>query len=271
MHKIIEIIKYIIIGIVQGISEIFPISSSGHLTIFYFLFDINENDRLNLTLFLHLASCIALLIFYKKTILNIIKSSFYFLFKKDKSYKEGFNLLLYLCIATIPSVIIGFFIKPLIENSFNNLLTVAIGFLITSIILLISKKIKGNNIKYTFKNTLITGIFQSFALLPGISRSGTTILGSKIAKLDDKNGKELTFLLLIPITLGSTILSFFDVSFSKINHIYLYIISFIISFIFTFMSLKLFVNKYKIKHNTYFSSYLIALSSIILYFLYFFK
>ena len=72
MHKIIEIIKYIIIGIVQGISEIFPISSSGHLTIFYFLFDINENDRLNLTLFLHLASCIALLIFYKKTILNIV-------------------------------------------------------------------------------------------------------------------------------------------------------------------------------------------------------
>ena len=268
MNKIIEVIKYIILGIIQGVAEIFPISSSGHLTIFYFYFKINENDRLNLTLFLHLASCLALIIYYNKTLFFMIKSVFLYVFKKDKNYIEGFKLFIYLVVASIPSIIVGFLIKPFIEKSFNSLIMLSIGFLLTSIILLISKFIKNNKNTYSFKNTFVTGVFQSFALLPGISRSATTMLGAKSAKLEDNNAKQFTFLLLIPITLGSTFMSFLDVSITNYNNLYLYLIAFIVTFVVTLVSLKLFIKKYTSKHNLYFSFYLICLSLIVSYIYY---
>ena len=266
MEKVIEIIKYIIIGIVQGISEIFPISSSGHLSLVYFAFNINEFEKLNLTIFVHLASCLALCVFYKKEIKELIIDFFSYLKNKDISKKDNYNFLLYLVIATIPSVIVGLFLKPIIEKSFNDIKFIVIGFILTSILLLYNPN-KNLISHYTFKNTFITGLFQSFALLPGLSRSGTTLFGSKIAKLNNVNGKKLTMFLLIPISIGSTILSFFDINNFNSTYLFLYTISFIVTFLITLISLKLFVNKFTNKHNKFFSMYLMALSLLILIFM----
>lgn len=265
LNRLIEVFKYILIGIIQGVSEIFPISSSGHLSIAYIFLNISNQQQLNLTIFLHFASSLALCIYFRKIISRMIKGFFQFVFKHNKSFHDDFMLTIYLLIASIPAVIVGTLIKPLVEQSLNNILIICINFSITGLILLFSSQIRNNNCKtYTFKNTIITGVFQCLAMFPGISRSGITLFGSKVAKLNEEKGKEFTFLLLLPISIGSTIMSIFDISKYEINsmQIYLYIISFLISFVFTLFSLKIFNKITKIKPY-YYSIYLFVLSFII--------
>ena len=266
LKQIIDIITFIIIGIIQGITEIFPVSSSGHLALCYYYFNVSNEIQLDLTIFLHLASSIALFIFFKNKILELIKGTFLYLFKKDKTQKENFMLVIYILIASIPITIVGFFIKPLIENLLSNIKFILIGFMITAILLLVNSFIKEQNkSSYDFKNTLITGLIQCFSVFPAISRSGVTLLGSKIAKLDHQKGKEFTFLLLIPISFGSSLLSIFDVIDNKIainENIFLYLISMIVAFVFTLISLRLFFYKSKKIKIYVYSIYLILLSLI---------
>lgn len=246
MTNFFEIIKFIIIGIVQGITEILPISSSGHLAITYDLLKINTTNQLDITIYLHLASSIALLIFFKDTLIKLIKGTCLYIFKKDKSYFNDFKLMLFLILSSIPVAIVGFILKPIVESFFQNIVFVSIGFLITAIVLLIISKMKTDSTNnYTFKNTFITGLIQCASIFPGISRSGITLFGSKVAKMNQKKGKEYTFLLLIPISFGSSLLAIFDTDFSTQianNTIYLYLLAMIVAFIFTFLSLKYFFN-----------------------------
>lgn len=263
MKKLIDIIKFIVIGIIQGLTEIFPISSSGHLAIAYDLLKIDSTNQLDITIYLHLASSIALCLFFKNQILQMIKGFFNFVFLKKKEYKEDFNLAIYLVLASIPICIVGFFLKPLVENFFTNLIFVACGFILTSFILFISSKLKENKeSKYTFKNTFITGCIQCFSIFPGISRSGITLFGSKVTKLESKKGKEFTFLLLIPISLGSTILSIFDCNFASQfakNTIYLYFIAMCTAFVATHIALKLFLKEKNTINYKYYALYLLFL------------
>ena len=265
MEYIAEIIKYIIIGIVQGITEILPISSSGHLALTYKLLSISEENQLNLTIFLHLSSSIALCLFFKDIIINIVKGTLKYI--KYKTNKEDFMLLLYLIIASIPIAITGLALKPIVEKNFSNMIFISIGFFITSISLFVNQKIKINDNKYNFKNTFITGLFQCISIFPGISRSGITILGSSISKLNIKKGKEFTFLLLIPISIGSSLLSLIEDGkyiFSSGNNICLYTISMIICFVFTYKSLQFFFKTNQQKNYKKYSIYLIIIAFLAL-------
>lgn len=272
VDKVIEIIKYIIIGIVQGISEILPISSSGHLSLTYKLLDISKSNQLDITIYLHFASSIALCLFFKDKIKDIIRGCYLYIFKKDKSQINSFKLLIYLILATIPAAITGLLFDEFIEANFNNSLALAICFFITSIILLISSRLKKyTNSTYTFKNTIVVGLFQCLAIFPGISRSGTTMFAANLSKLDSNKQKEFSFLLLIPISLGAFILSLiksYDTIFCFNESSYLYLISMIVSFILTFLSLKILMKKIKNIPYVYFSIYLLILSVIILFFYY---
>ena len=130
--KIIDILKYILIGIIQGISEILPISSSGHLYLAYNLLDISSNNQLDITIYLHFASSLALCIFFKDKIKSLIYGSFLYVFKKDRSQKESFYLLLYIIIATIPAAIIGVLLEDVIDKYCANTYILSLCFLITS-------------------------------------------------------------------------------------------------------------------------------------------
>ena len=272
IKKIINIIKYIIIGIVQGVSEILPISSSGHLSLTYELLNISKGNQLDITIYLHFASSLALCLFFKNKIKDIIKGCFSYIFKNDKSQIYSFKLFIYLVIATLPAATVGFFLDEFIEKYFNNSLFLSICFFITSIILLISSKLKSyTHSHYTFKNTIVVGLFQCLAIVPGISRSGTTMFAGKLSKLDSNKQKEFSFLLLIPISLGAFILSLTKPHNAFINfseYSYLYLISMIISFVFTFLSLKMLMKKANEIPYIYFSIYLLILSVIILFFYY---
>ena len=263
MINILEILKFIIIGIVQGITEILPISSSGHLALTYDILKINATNQLDITIYLHLASSIALLFFFKDTLIKLIKGFCLYIFKKDKRYLSEFKLMLFLVISSIPVAIVGFLLKPIVESFFQNIVFVSIGFLITAALLLIMSKMNtSSNNTYTFKNTAITGLVQCASIFPGISRSGITLFGSKIAKMSQRNGKEYTFLLLIPISFGSSLLAIFDTDFSNQitnNTIYLYLLAMIVAFIFTFLSLKYFFNANLTKHYKKYAFYLLFL------------
>ena len=269
MNKLIEIIKYIIIGIIQGVTEILPISSSGHLLITYSLLNINNENQLDLTIFLHFASCLALLIYFKKIILNLIQGTYKYVIKKDMNRKEDFILMFYLFTASIPVAIVGIVFKDYIDQIFNNPKWLFFFFLFTAVILLLFDKLKKFNSPYNFKNTFSIGLMQCICLLPGISRSGITMFFSRLFKLEESKGKTFSFLVLIPISLGSFILSFIDMIKNisiKFSFLPLYIISMITAFVFSLLSLKIIFERLKNFKYSIFSLYLITLSIFILFF-----
>lgn len=238
--KIKILLQYALLGIIQGLAEIIPISSSGHLFIFQKILHIQEFN-LALEIFLHLASLLALLIFYKEKVSLIIKGFFLYPLKKEKKYLPHFKIGLYLILSSLPAGILGILLKSKIEKVFLNSLGVGISLIITSIILLISKNIKKSNQTLSYKSAISIGFFQSIGLIPGISRSGVTLLGVKHNGINDKQGVDFVFLLLIPICLGAFFFSLNDLSLF-FNQLYLIpiLISFILAFLFTFVGLKLF-------------------------------
>ena len=176
----IEFIKYIIIGLIQGITEVLPVSSSGHLTIVEHMMGIN-NDNLAFEVFLHLASFIAVIAFLYKPLIKIIKGSFLYLFKKKKEYFLEWKYLICVIISTIPIVLFTIFIKRLGYNT-SPLFVIGISLIFNAAMLFLLSKIKGERKKeeITIKDALVIGLFQCFGVFPGISRSGSCICGAMV-------------------------------------------------------------------------------------------
>lgn len=190
--------QQIILGIVQGLTEFLPISSSGHLVLFSNFFDISS-DISNFA-FLHLATLVAIIIFVWKEIYEIIVGLL-------KLKKEYYNLVLKIIISTIPAAIFGLLFNEKIENSFSNLKIVSAFFLVTSAALFISDKLKGkkNFFDLTYLDALIIGLFQMIAIFPGISRSGITLFGALSVGLQREKALKYSFLMGIPVILGAGI------------------------------------------------------------------
>lgn len=182
--------------IIQGITEFLPISSSGHLLLFEQLFNINGNI-LGLNLFLHLATLVAVVIVYRQIIWNLIKKPF-----QPLTYK--------LLLSTGLTLIFAFAYKFLNIDSF---VTSFYGFcfLATALILLLCHKFKQKSAtvspaEISYKSACVVGIAQGFAVLPGLSRSGTTIASLLFCGNDDTQSAEYSFLLSIPIIIGGFVL-----------------------------------------------------------------
>lgn len=265
MDRIINVLKYFVLGMVQGVSEMLPISSSGHMKITETLFNIGNND-LSLEIFFHLASLAALLLFFGPTLKNLIVNNCLFVFKNKREYKGDFRYLIQLIVATIPAAIIGLILKDKIESFFSNVTYIGISLLVTSLFLFITSKCKEKNEKITYGKSFIIGLFQGLALIPGISRSGSTYMIAKKMGVSSDDTSQFIFLMLIPITLGSFILSLPDIMNTvSLNNIIPCIVGLISSFIFTYLSLSLF-NKV-IKNAQHFSVYCFLVGILTLIFL----
>ena len=259
-----EIFKIIILGIIQGISEILPISSSGHLILIKHLLEIKE-EGLILEIFLHLGSLFAVIIYYFKDIKILLSNSVIYLYNKDKNKKQSFNIIIFLFISTLITGLFGIFLGPFIENHLSNITYLPIFFLITSIILYFCKFNNSHKTLFnmTYIDSMIIGLTQVIGLFPGISRSGSTLLGGKLSKLDSKSTFKYSYLLFIPITLSSFLLELIKLinnHYSLNFPIYYYLIGILFSFIFTLLSMKLLkriINKDKLY---YFSYYLLLLA-----------
>ena len=210
----VSIFEAIILGIVQGITEWLPVSSSGHLVIVQKLFGI-ENP-INLSLLLHIATLLVVLVMFQDDIKKIILS----IFRKDDPYRK---LLYMLVIATIPTALIGFVLKDTIESAFNSIWAVGIGLIVTSIILALTyfgKKIEEKQYmkgieKHTVFDSIVVGVFQGMAIFPGVSRSGSTISAALYKNFNRELAARFSFLLFIPAMLGATLLEFDKLTFSS--------------------------------------------------------
>ena len=210
-----ELIQSILMGIVQGLSEFLPISSSAHLVFtsnFYKVFKGIEivqetNQEVFLDIMLHIGTLIAVLIYFRKDILNIIKALYVGIKTKDYNSKD-FKLGLYIISGTIITVLIAFPLSEVAEILVFTPHIVGGLLIITGFILLlsefISKKIKDSK-PIGFKNSCIIAIAQGLAALPGFSRSGLTIAAGLMTGSDRMTAANYSFLLSIPIILGASI------------------------------------------------------------------
>lgn len=262
------LIKYIFLGIVQGFTEPLPISSSGHLKLLRALFNSNILNDMNFEIVVNFGSLIVVLILYKNEIINIIKDFILYIKTKEKKYKTNYKYAWLIVIGTIPACIFGLLIKDFIEDNFT-IKIIGLMFIITSLLLYMIKDIKGTKEKkdITFIDALIIGLFQVLALIPGISRSGATIVGAMKRDLKRNVAFDYSFMLYIPISIATFLLSITDLINTKIYLLILYFLSMIISSIVTYFSIKLFMDIMKKGKLIYFSIYCFILG-IITYFIF---
>ena len=266
-------IKYIILGILQGITEPLPISSSGHIFLFKSLFNTNMFNDFNLEIFLNFASFIAIFVIFRKDICELVNGFFEYLFKKKKSSKDLFRYCMLVILGTIPVGILGLVLKDPLENLlYKNVFLVGIGFLITAVALIIVMNSNGKkeDKDITIKDALIVGICQAIALTPGISRSGMTLVGCLLCGMSRKTSLKYSFMLYFPVSIATMLLGIKDfitggIVFSLLGY---YFIGMIFSFIFTLIAYKWLTNVVEKGKLWHFSLYLFVLAIFtIIYFI----
>ena len=237
-----DIIKYIFLGVIQGFTELLPISSSGHLILFKALFDTTIFNSLNFEIISNFGSFIAIFILFYKDIVKILKDFFQYIFKKNRdNTKNNYKYAINIIISTIPVGITGLLFKNKIE-SINNIYILGFTFLITSLLLFIIRNIKGDkkDIDITWKDALIIGIFQAISIIPGISRSGSVLAGCLLLKIDRNTSLKYTFMLYFPVSIAALAMGLKDIiNTPNIDYYYLpYLFGLISSGIITYISYK---------------------------------
>lgn len=268
-------LKFIFLGLIQGVIEAIPVSSSGHLLIFEKIINLGlEAEQLEvLATITNLGSLLAVIILFKNDIITLIKSFFKYFKDGSKKYLNDTKYCLYLVIATIPAGIMGLIVTKLGLFNFleENVKFIGLMLLVTGIFLFIIKDFTGskNKDKITFKDAIIVGLFQVIALIPGISRSGSTIVGSMFRKLNRETAFNFSFLLYIPISIATSILGIKDLlSLNESLFTYIcYFASMIIAFIGTYFSLKVFKKIMTEGKLIYFVWYCLIVGTLVILFL----
>ena len=247
----IELIKYVLIGFIQGLTEFLPISSSGHVVLFGSLFDLD--NLLLLSVVAHVGTLFAVIFCYRKRLIELVKKPF---------NKTNINLL----IATIPTVVIVLLFNHFIEDNFSTK-TLIWGFLLSAVLLIIADFKKDSYRPVNKRSALYMGLAQGMALLPGISRSGSTLVCGLLVGVEKNEALDFSFLMSIPIIIASAVyesIKLFTMQLT-VNWLGIFIVM-ITSFIFGILSIKLMLKIVKKNKLYFFSIYLIVLSLIILIF-----
>ncbi len=206
---VMEIWKAIIVGIVQGLAEFLPISSSGHIVLTQYLLGIREvggehHPDLSFEIILHLGTLVSVLIFFRKSLWALTES----LYKKEMV--EERKMIMWLGIATLPAVVAALFFKDFFDAAPGKPVLVSGLLIFTGLILFVPRLIKGQAAKVGLKSSLIMGVGQALAILPGISRSGSTIAAGMMSGVKAEKAAEFSFLMSIPAIAGGFVLTMKD-------------------------------------------------------------
>ncbi|QTA79427.1 Undecaprenyl-diphosphatase [Desulfonema limicola] len=215
-----EPIQAVILGVIQGLTEFLPVSSSGHLVIFQYLFGLREAE-LFFDICVHMGTLAAVIIFFRKEIGSILVSLFnlFKLIKNKEALLAGINsdqdikMAVLIIIGSVPTAIIGLGFHKIAEQLFSSIFLVGCMLIITGTFLWSSLWVKNdrkNIAEFTIKDALIIGFVQGLAILPGISRSGSTITMGLFLGLNKETSARYSFLLCIPAIIGAQILSIKD-------------------------------------------------------------
>ncbi|AQS94760.1 UDP-diphosphatase [Polaribacter sp. BM10] len=194
-----DILEAIILGIIQGLTEFLPVSSSGHLELAKAILGDTSvpEESLTFTVVLHFATALSTIVIFRKEILEIFKGLFQF------KWNEEFKFSLKIIISMIPAVAIGLLFEEQLESFFGGkILLVGCMLLLTALLLLLADKAKNTEKKVSFFNAVIIGVSQAIAMLPGISRSGATISTSVLLGIDRTRAAKFSFLMVVPLIFG---------------------------------------------------------------------
>jgi len=255
-----EIIQSLILGTIQGITEFLPVSSSGHLVIIPFLLGWKEHG-LSFDVALHFGTVIALVYLFWKDWLGIIARAFS---NKEESDTYPKNMLWQIMVASIPAAIFGVLIDKYVESYFHQPILLAANLVLFGLILWFVDKKYNSNLKLekiTYKQSFIIGLFQSIALIPGISRSGITMTAARMTGLDRKNAAKFSFLIGMPAMIGAFLFKAKDLVRDDLN--LAFFLGILASAVFGMIAIKFLLNYLKKSDFSIFLWYRILLALII--------
>jgi len=208
----------LVLGVVQGITEFLPISSSGHLILVRDFLGFRTQYDLAIDAVLQLATALAVFIYFRKEIYSLITSFLKFIFGRQKDEKEK-HFLFSVIVGTLPAVFIGLILESRMETVFRSSFLVAISLLVGSLIMFFADKYYKNKSEFggdlsglNAKKGLKIGVFQALAVIPGISRSGATISGGLLTGLSRESSARFSFILSFPIIFGSGLKKLLELS-----------------------------------------------------------
>jgi len=261
-------LEAIILGIIQGLTEFLPVSSSGHLELVKAIFGDQSlpQESLTFTVILHFATALSTIVVFRAEIFNIIRGLLQF------KWNEEFIFSLKIIISMIPAVIIGLLFEKELEAFFGGqILMVGFMLLITGLLLLFADKAKNTNKNVSYKNAFIIGISQAIAMLPGISRSGATISSSVLLGVDRTKAARFSFLMVVPLIFGKVAKDIMGgaINFSDENFGVM-LIGFIAAFISGLLACNWMISLVKNSKLYYFSAYCFIVGSLAIAYSYFY-
>lgn len=267
-----SIIEAIIFGIVQGVSEFLPISSSAHIVITEHLLDLHF-PGLGFEIFLHLASVLAVILYFRRDLWQIVIGFFSYFTNKSAENRVHFYFAVYIIIATMITGILGMVLEGYIGEQLKTPLMISIALFTTGVFLVIIERFHkiGHRKEedMTLLDSIIVGLGQAIAIIPGISRSGSTLITALWIGLDRETAVRYSFLLAIPIILGSSVLALDEESlnvFSTIGTASM-IVAFITTFAFSILGIKWLIEFLKRSKLIYFAVYCFVLAILVYLFL----
>jgi len=274
----IEILKALVLGIIQGLTEFLPVSSSGHLELAKWIMqdDSVAEESMLMTVVLHAATALSTMVIFRKEIGEILQGLWQFV-RNFFRYVGGRSLVvndetwfsLKIILSMIPAVIVGLLFEEQLEALFNkNILLVGLMLILTGLLLFLADRAKNTNKTVSFPAALIIGISQAIAILPGISRSGATISTSVLLGIDRERAARFSFLMVVPLIFGKIAKDILDGAFTEsTTDLMPLIVGFIAAFFTGLFACKLMIGLVKSSKLKYFSFYCfaVAIVSIIVY------
>ncbi len=208
-----RIIEAIFLGILQGATEFLPVSSSGHLVLIPAVFNMTPPD-LALAGLVHLGSLMAVLVYFRRDLRDIITAVLHGLIQRQPLATTNARLGWLIVVGCIPAAVVGFLLEDFFASVFSEPRWAAFFLLGTAVLLVVGERLLSGKKTFATMNwadTIVIGLFQTIALLPGLSRSGSTIVGGLLRGLDRPSAARYSFLLGVPVILGAGLLSLYDI------------------------------------------------------------
>lgn len=252
------IIEAIILGIIQGLTEFLPVSSSGHIILGEYILGAQPEEKVLFIIVVHLATALSTVVVYRKTIAKIFRDLFSF------QWNDSYNFSAFILISMIPAGIVGFIIEKPLENFLDNpanknevLLLVGACLLFTGFLLLFSDRAKTKKGILNFWKAFVIGLSQAIAILPGVSRSGSTISTALLLNVNREKAAQFSFLMVLPVIVGAMLkktLDLYEVGIDSIDWIPL-VVGFIAAFISGFIACKWMIKLIQKSQLKYFAIY----------------
>lgn len=257
-----EMVQAVLIGVVEGLTEFIPVSSTGHMIVVGSLIEFEGARAATFEVFIQLGAILAVVVLYKERFLGL------FSFEKGNGF-SGLDGMVLLALTTAPALVVGATVHSYIKTYLFNPMTVALGLGVGGIVILISERHlphpKKNGIEgLMWRDALLIGLFQCLAMWPGVSRSAATIVGGMLIGIERKTAAEYSFLAAVPVMCAATVYDVYkSQDFLAASDIPMFLVGFFVSFVSAWLAVKFFIRLLGTHTLKPFGWYRIAVSVLI--------